>query len=81
MFYSWNSTKKIQALLSVVAVVSKLTFWLHLWECASPVEQKWNSTSAIIEQQGAEEVFELERRNKWEEWAKMSGEGEKLGND
>lgn len=49
--------------------------------CHSPVEQKWNSTSAIIEQQGAEEVFQLERRNKWEEWAKMSGEGEKLGND
>lgn len=33
----------------------------------SPVEQKWNFTSAIIEQQGAEEVFELEGRNKWEE--------------
>lgn len=24
----------------------------------SPVKQKWNSMSAIIEQQGAEEVFE-----------------------
>ncbi len=31
--------------------------------CHSPVEQKWNSTSAIIEQQGAKEVFELERRS------------------
>lgn len=49
--------------------------------CHSPVEQKWNSTSAIIEQQGAEEVFELERRNKWEVRVKMSGEGEKLGNN
>lgn len=47
----------------------------------SPVEQKWNSMSAIIEQQGAEEVFELEGRNKWEEWVKMSGQGEKLGNN
>lgn len=37
--------------------------------CYSPVEQKWNSTSAIIEQQGAKEVFELEKRNEWGEWA------------
>lgn len=38
--------------------------------CHSPVEQKWNSTSAIIEQQGAKEVFELESRNEWGEWVK-----------
>lgn len=40
--------------------------------CHSPVEQKWNSTSAIIEQQGAKEVFELERRNE------SGGVGEKV---
>lgn len=77
---SCEAPKKIQALLSVVAVVSKVVS--PLWKmCYSPVEQKWNSTSAIIEQQGAKEVFELERRNKWEEWAKMCGLGEKLRND
>lgn len=50
--------------------------------CHSPVEQKWNSTSAIIEQQGAREVFELEKRNEWGgERGEKSGEGEKLGNN
>lgn len=32
--------------------------------CHSPVEQKWNSTSAIIEQQGAKEVFEVEKEER-----------------
>lgn len=41
--------------------------------CCSPLEQKWNSTSVIIEQQGAKEVFGLERRNKGEEWAETYG--------
>lgn len=44
--------------------------------CCSPLEQKWNSTSVIIEQQGAKEVFGLERRNRREEWAKTWMEGE-----
>lgn len=48
--------------------------------CCSPLEQKWNSTSVIIEQQGAKEVFGLGRRNKREEWAKMCVQGEKLRN-
>lgn len=31
------------------------------------MRQKWNSTSAIIEQQGATEVFELEKEERAEE--------------
>lgn len=44
--------------------------------CHSPVEQKWNSMSAIIEQQGAGEVFE-----EWGGVGEKSGENEKLGID
>lgn len=63
----------------VVAAVSKVESPL-LRMCCSPLEQKWNSTSVIIEQQGAKEVFGLGRRNKREVWAKMCVQGEKLRN-
>lgn len=46
--------------------------------CHSPVEQKWNSTSAIIEQQGAEEVFVQERRNSWGGVGENIWRGEKV---
>lgn len=33
--------------------------------CLGPLEQKWNSTSAIMEQQGAAELFEPGGRSRW----------------
>lgn len=61
--------KEIQGSLSVVSVVSELIgLSSPLRMCHSPVEQKWNSTSAITEQRGAKEVFELERRKKSQTW-------------
>lgn len=50
--------------------LARLTCSAQRQQGFSPVEQKWNSTSAIIEQQGAKEGFELEWRNEWGEWAK-----------